>query len=211
MCCSIEFKGKIRFNRRPFHKHFFFSSKQIVRISWWRHQMETFSALLALRVGNSPVSGEIPAQRPVTRSVDVFFDLRLIKRLSKHWRCWWFETLSRPLWRHCNVIEISLIFFPIRNYWFRQWLVACWASVISQFTNICVIRTHCDNGTPQDNVRSNLVKSNMFSFEKFHLRLLGFTGVVTVINPRHKSRLGLGEVKGNVKVMADGIRVRFRF
>ena len=111
MCFSIEFKGKIRFNRRPFHKHFFFSSKQIVRISWWRHQMETFSALLALRVGNSPVSGEIPAQRPVTRSVDVFFDLRLIKRLSKHWRGWWFETLSRPLWRHCNVIEISLIFF----------------------------------------------------------------------------------------------------
>ena len=34
--------------------------------------METFSALLALCVGNSPVSGEFPAQRPVTRSFDVF-------------------------------------------------------------------------------------------------------------------------------------------
>ena len=31
-----------------------------------------------------------------------FFDLRLIKRLSKHSRGWWLETLSRPLWRHCN-------------------------------------------------------------------------------------------------------------
>ena len=46
--------------------------------------------------------GEFPAQRPVTRSFDVFFDLRLNKRLSKQSWCWWFETLSRPLWRHCN-------------------------------------------------------------------------------------------------------------
>ena len=38
--------------------------------------METFSALLALCAGNSPVSGEFPAQRPVTRSFDVFFDRR---------------------------------------------------------------------------------------------------------------------------------------
>ena len=70
--------------------------------AWWRHQMKTFSALLALCAGNSPVSGEFPAQRPVTRSFGVVFDLRLIKRLSKHSRGWWFETLSRPLWRHCN-------------------------------------------------------------------------------------------------------------
>ena len=68
--------------------------------SWWRHQMETFSALLAICAGNSPVSGEFPAQRPVTQSSDVFFDVRLIKRLSKHSRGWWFETLSHPLWRH---------------------------------------------------------------------------------------------------------------
>ena len=43
--------------------------------SWWRHQMETFSALLALCAGNSPVTGEFPSQRPVTRSFDVFFHL----------------------------------------------------------------------------------------------------------------------------------------
>ena len=45
--------------------------------------METFSALLAICAGNSPVTGEFPAQRPVTRSFGVFFDLRLNKRLSK--------------------------------------------------------------------------------------------------------------------------------
>ena len=43
--------------------------------------METFFALLALCAGNSPVPGEFPAQRPVTRSFDVFFDLRPNKRL----------------------------------------------------------------------------------------------------------------------------------
>ena len=69
---------------------------------WWRHQMETFSALLAICAGNSPVTGELPAQRPVTRSFDIFFDLRLNKRLSKQWWGWWFEAPSRLIWRHCN-------------------------------------------------------------------------------------------------------------
>ena len=45
----------------------------------WRHQMETFSVLLALCAGNSLVSGEFPSQRPVTRSFRIFFDLRLNK------------------------------------------------------------------------------------------------------------------------------------
>ena len=43
--------------------------------------METFSTLLAISAGNSPVPDEFPAQRPVTRSFDVFFDLRPNKRL----------------------------------------------------------------------------------------------------------------------------------
>ena len=45
--------------------------------------METFSALLAICAGNSPVPGDFPAQRPVTRNFDVFFDLRPNKLLSK--------------------------------------------------------------------------------------------------------------------------------
>ena len=69
---------------------------------WWRHQMETFSALLALCAGNSLVTGEFPTQRPVTLSFDVFFDLRLNKRLRKQSWGWWFETPSCSLWRHCN-------------------------------------------------------------------------------------------------------------
>ena len=76
----------------------------IRRNSRCRHQMETFSALLAICKGNSPVTGQFPAQRSVTWSFDVFFDLRLNKRLTKQWRGWWFETPSCPLWRHCYVL-----------------------------------------------------------------------------------------------------------
>ena len=72
------------------------------QLAWWRHQMEAFSALLTICAGNSPVKGEFPAQKPVTRNFDVFFDLRVNKRLSKQWLGWWFEMPSRPLWRHCN-------------------------------------------------------------------------------------------------------------
>ena len=76
-----------------------------IKFTWWRHQMETFSALLVICAGNSHVTGEFPAQRPVTRSFDVFFDPRLNKRLNKYSWGWWFETPSRPLWRQCNELS----------------------------------------------------------------------------------------------------------
>ena len=93
--CVVEIKSDLRqtFTRINTNSY----------ISWWRHEMETFSALLAICAINSPVPGEFPAQRPVTSSFDVFFDLRLNKWLSKQSWGWWFETLSRPLWRHWNV------------------------------------------------------------------------------------------------------------
>ena len=67
--------------------------------------METFSALLAICEGNSPVTGEFPSQRPVTQSFDIFFDLRLNKRLSKQSIRWSFKTSSCSLRRHCNVYK----------------------------------------------------------------------------------------------------------
>ena len=76
-------------------------------IAWWRHQMEPFSALLALCAGNSPITGEFPTQRPVMRSFDIFFNLRLNKRLSKQSWGWWFETPSPSLWRHCNGLSTT--------------------------------------------------------------------------------------------------------
>ena len=69
--------------------------------AWCRHQIETQSALLALCVGNSPVT--------VTRTFDFFFDLRLNERLSKLSWGWWFETPSHPWWRHSDGIKSPLM------------------------------------------------------------------------------------------------------
>ena len=82
------------------------TSLPLEQSSWWRHQMGTFSALLALCAGNSPVTGEFPAQRPVMRSFEVFSDLRLNKGLSKQSWGWLFETPSRSLSCHCNDIAM---------------------------------------------------------------------------------------------------------
>ena len=82
-------------------------------VSWWRHQVGTFSALLAICAGNSPVPGEFPTQRPVTRSFDVYLDLSRDKRLSKQLWGWWFETLWPPLWRHRNVFVNTQLLFHL--------------------------------------------------------------------------------------------------
>ena len=100
--------------------------------SWWRHQMETFFALLAICAGNSPATGEFLRQRPVTRGFDVFFDLRLNKRWGKQWRGWWFQTPSRPIWCHCNVFRMwcrDVFYDVIEPYiWMRlsRWCPSKW-------------------------------------------------------------------------------------
>ena len=75
--------------------------------SWWCHQMETFSALLTLCEGNPPMTGGFPSQRPVTRSFDVFFDLRLNKRLSKQSRRRWLRS-------HRTHYEVTVMTFQFR-------------------------------------------------------------------------------------------------
>ena len=96
--------------------------------SWWRHQMEIFSALLALWA----VTGEFPAHRPVTRSFHVFFDLRLNKRLSKQSWGWWFGTPSHSLWRHCNVM-----------LWWSKYLLVLHCSMWLDINGLVAPRTMC--------------------------------------------------------------------
>ena len=96
------------------HLHLWFSCLvRILNLIPWHTEAETKFMMTSSNgnifrdtgplCGDSPVTGEFPSQRPVTRSFDVFFDLRLNKQLSKQSWGWWFETPSRSLWRHCNV------------------------------------------------------------------------------------------------------------
>ena len=83
------------------------TSKSYITGPFWGWLMMTSSNGNICRVtghlcGEFTDPGEFPTQRPVTRSFDVFFDLRTNKRLSKQWWGWWFETQSCPLWRHRN-------------------------------------------------------------------------------------------------------------
>ena len=78
--------------------------------------METFSALLVLCAGNSPATGEFPAQRPVARSFDVSLICALNKRLSKQSWGWWFKTPSCSLLRHRisqNTMRTTPAGFPV--------------------------------------------------------------------------------------------------
>ena len=67
-----------------------------------RKHQSTASLAFVWGIHRWPITGEFPSQRPVTRSFDVFFDLRLNKQLSKHSRDRWFETSARSLWRYFN-------------------------------------------------------------------------------------------------------------
>ena len=94
----------------------------------------------------SPVPGEFPTQRPVTRSSDVFFDLRLNKWLNKQqsWG-WWFDTLSFPLWHWGRdkmaanfLTTISNAFSWMKIY--KPWLTLHW-SLFLRFQ--LIIFQHC--------------------------------------------------------------------
>ena len=118
-----------------------------------------FSALLAICAGNSPVTGEFPSQKPVTRSIDVFFDLRLNKTLSKQWWGWWFETLSRPLWRHCNV------YLPC-GYQTRSSYIILQLDMLPQHYVYCIcIFYHVDWYVPVESTVIVNGKQSVFSME----------------------------------------------
>ena len=101
--------------------------------SWCRNQIETRSALLALCAGNSPITGEFPSQRPVTRSFEVFFDIRLNKRLGK-------QSRSRRFFRrHCAHYDVTvrkivvIPFVAIRSLSFLHTLRQNSSRVICEF------------------------------------------------------------------------------
>ena len=98
-----------------------YSLIQMQHTQWYAVIMMTSSNGNIFRV-TGPLCGEftghrgIPAQRPVTRSFDVFLHLCLNIPLSKQSWGWWFETQSHPLWRYCNVLQKQQSFSQILKF-----------------------------------------------------------------------------------------------
>ena len=109
----------------------------IKHAAWWRHQMETFSALLAICAGNTC---EFPAQRPVTRSFDIFFiwawmnswvNNRDAGDLRRHHANYGFTVMDAMAWKrfpHCFVNDgfphkgqVKLSFDISMQYWTECW------------------------------------------------------------------------------------------
>ena len=114
-------------------------------ISWWRHQMETFFALLALCAGISPVTGELPSQRPVPRRFEVFF----YPRLNKGWA----NTREASDWRryraHYDVIVMCRVF----SHRPRACLTICRKRAMN---TICAVIVHLEYGVWS---RKNTIKN----------------------------------------------------
>ena len=146
--------------------------------------METFSALLAICAGNSSVPGEFPAKRPVTRSFDVFFDLRLHGRLSKHSSGWWFETPSCPLWRHSDAVtslwsidhaidtlRVDDIILTQRGFIINQlhyyYVITSWAEITSAY-----LKNQRANVCDKIAWYTHLVEYQVYVFRNGHLNLI---------------------------------------
>ena len=102
-----------------------------------RRQMEKKSALLDHCEGN-------PRKMQMTQSFDVFFGLRLNKRLSKQLRRRWFETPLRPSWRPCNelqytVVSKSTVYAYIRFWFNRRWLQSYYDLSVHSYVNVFIL------------------------------------------------------------------------
>ena len=106
---AISYGGRIRYGGTDDYKIVYVDHVDIAALkpeytkSWWRHQMDIFSPLLSLC--ESPVD---PSKGQWRGALIFLFDLCLNKRLSKQSRRRWFETPSRSLCRHCNVMLLGL-------------------------------------------------------------------------------------------------------
>ena len=106
---------------------------------------------------NSPVTGEFPSQRPVTRNFDVFFLSAPGKWLCKQSRRRWFDILSRLLWCHCNVLNLTFAF---------ELLVL---SLRNSFSGRNTDQVFCCNGW----------RIGESPWSRFHGRLIATTGVMS--------------------------------
>ena len=107
--------------------------------------METFSALLAIYVGNSPVPGEFPAHRPVTRSFDIF--------LICVWINGWVNNREagdlRRYRAHYDVIVIWCVSI-IRNWYYVRWTFFIYLYIIRKCMYITFFKFNDDSYALED-------------------------------------------------------------
>ena len=109
--------------------------------TWWRHQMEAFPRHWPFVRGihRSPVNS--PHKGQWRGALMLYFVLHLNKRLSKQSWGWWFETPSRPLWRHCNIAKetwkMMSIYIYIAIY---MYMYMCMHMYMCMYICLCVRR-----------------------------------------------------------------------
>ena len=125
--------------------------------SLWRHQMETFSALLALCVENPSVTSGFPTQRPVTGSFDAFFDLRLNGCISNR--------DAGDLRRHRAYYDVSVM------YWYT-YIYVC---------DVNIVHTNIVNRKPLQHMITSL-----YNFETSFFKQ-NFSNVLSSLPPGARS------------------------
>ena len=99
--------------------------------TWWRHQIETFRFV-------GPLRGELTGDRWILRTKANDAELWCFLWQSFGW---WFETPSRPLWRHCNEISSKVESASMSSLhklgWIKRskWLVLEWWTRVGRTTS----------------------------------------------------------------------------
>ena len=121
-----------------------------------------------------PLCGEFTGDRwrPVTRSFDVLFDLRLNERLNKQSWGWWFETLLRPLWRHSNEIRFPSTTAAV------LWI---WKKYIENHQTFNTYKGYCmsqilitEDDSHNDNLLYRIASGNLIMLASLNIETFGF-------------------------------------
>ena len=141
----------------------------------WRHQMETFSVLLAICAGNSPVTAEFPAQRPVTRIFDVSFDLCPNKRLNNNGE-------AGDLRRHRTHYDVIVMCMCCRDRWDSQ-LLEVWHQNVRRVQRKIIKNEHSSawsHGTTVKRFGLWLTGGAICMERNHRQKYLGFIDIVSV-------------------------------